>query len=177
MKRAPIVLSGTALGVVGVLAYHTASPRSSAIGALTGSAAAQGTGVSSGRSTSPASGSSGSTTSTPSARTTAARAAATPGSATPSPALTRSATGADVSFQYGELQVKVTMTGTKISNVSFVRLSETDPRSQSIDQIAIPQLQQETMSAQSARIDGVSGASYTSQAYDQSLQSALDKLA
>jgi uncharacterized protein with FMN-binding domain len=171
MKRAPIVLTGTAVGVAGVLAYHTASPRSSAIGGLTSSTTAA-TGASNGKATRPATGSSGATSSAASARTTAA-----PAAATPSPALTRSATGADVSFQYGELQVKVTMTGTKISNISFVRLSETDPRSQSIDQLAIPQLQQETMSAQSARIDGVSGASYTSQAYDQSLQSALDKLA
>ncbi|MEO9137579.1 MAG: FMN-binding protein [Jatrophihabitans sp.] len=36
-------------------------------------------------------------------------------------------------------------------------------------------LLQQTLSAQSAQIDGVSGASYTSQGYDQSLQSALDK--
>jgi uncharacterized protein with FMN-binding domain len=175
MNRAPIVLSGTALGLVGVLAYHTASPRSSAIGGLASSAAAQTSGVSRGTSTRPAGGSGVSSRSTTTARRTATSASAT--SVTPSAAQTRSAIGADVSFQYGELQVKVTKTGTKITNISFVRLSETDPRSQSIDQIAIPQLQQQAMAAQSARIDGVSGASYTSQAYDQSLQAALDKLA
>jgi uncharacterized protein with FMN-binding domain len=90
---------------------------------------------------------------------------------------TRSATGQDVSFRYGDLEVKVTRVGTRITDVSVVRADVSDPHSQSIDQVAIPELRQEAISAQSARIDGVSGASYTSAAYEQSLQSALDKLA
>jgi uncharacterized protein with FMN-binding domain len=68
------------------------------------------------------------------------------------------------------------MTGTRVSDISLVQLNASDPHSQGIDQAAIPQLQQEATSAQSAKIDGVSGASYTSAAYEQSLQSALDKL-
>jgi uncharacterized protein with FMN-binding domain len=81
-----------------------------------------------------------------------------------------------VNFQYGDLQVKVTMSGTRITDVSVVQINESDPRSASIDQSAVPQLRQEAISAQSAHIDAISGASYTSQAYEQSLQSALDKL-
>lgn len=53
----------------------------------------------------------------------------------------------------------------------------TDPHSEAIDQYAIPQLQQQAVAAQSGKIHGVSGASYTSAAYEQSPQSALDKLA
>jgi uncharacterized protein with FMN-binding domain len=81
-----------------------------------------------------------------------------------------------VDFQYGDLELKVTASGNKITNVSVVQLNATDPHSQEIDQFAIPQLKQEAISAGSAQIDGVSGASYTSKAYEQSLQSALDKL-
>ena len=55
-------------------------------------------------------------------------------------------------------------------------LNETDPRSVHIDDEAIPQLRQQVLAAQSASIDGVSGATFTSQAYAQSVQSALDQL-
>lgn len=88
----------------------------------------------------------------------------------------RTATGSDVSFRYGELQVKVTMSGTKLTNVHVVQLNVTDPHSDQIDQAAIPALQQETISAGNAKISAISGASYTSAAYQQSLQSAIDKL-
>jgi uncharacterized protein with FMN-binding domain len=48
-------------------------------------------------------------------------------------------------------------------------------RSQFIDQQAVPLLKQETLQAQSANIDTVSGATMTSEAYIQSLQAALKK--
>jgi uncharacterized protein with FMN-binding domain len=65
----------------------------------------------------------------------------------------------------------------RITNVSIARFDISDAHSESIDEYAVPRLRQEVISAQSAHIDGVSGASYTSQAYEQSVQSALDKLA
>ena len=80
------------------------------------------------------------------------------------------------SFQYGDIAVKVTKAGSRITDVSVVTLEVDSPHSEQIDESAIPQLRLEAMSAQSAKIDGVSGASYTSAAYEQSLQSALDKL-
>ncbi len=68
------------------------------------------------------------------------------------------------------------MTGSRVTNIHLVQLNVTDSHSQEIDQQAVPELRQEAISAGSAKIDGVSGASYTSQAYEQSLQSAIDKL-
>jgi uncharacterized protein with FMN-binding domain len=68
------------------------------------------------------------------------------------------------------------MTGSKITDVSVVRADVYDSHSQEIDQYALPELRSQALSAQSASIDGVSGASYTSAAYEQSLQSAIDKL-
>jgi len=77
--------------------------------------------------------------------------------------------------RYGIVQVKVTVAGGRITNVSLVQLTAFDGKSARINSQAAPTLLQETIDAQSARIDGVSGASYTSQGYEQSLQSALDK--
>jgi uncharacterized protein with FMN-binding domain len=70
----------------------------------------------------------------------------------------------------------VTVTGGKITNVQPVIDTAYDARSYQINSYAEPQLLSQTLQAQSASINGVSGASYTSQAYAQSLQAALDKL-
>ena len=65
--------------------------------------------------------------------------------------------------------------GGKITDVQAVQLPETDPRSAQISSFAAPQLRQSVLSAQSANIDAVSGATYTSDGYKQALQSALDR--
>jgi len=75
------------------------------------------------------------------------------------------------------LSVSVTASGGKITNVGIASLDDGgDFRSQSIDQQSIPILEQEALQAQSANIQGVSGASYTSAGFEQSLQSALGKV-
>jgi uncharacterized protein with FMN-binding domain len=75
------------------------------------------------------------------------------------------------------LSVRVTVSGSRILRVGIASLDDGgNPRSQSIDQQAIPLLEQEVMQAQSANIQGVSGASYTSAGFVQSLQSALHAL-
>jgi uncharacterized protein with FMN-binding domain len=90
---------------------------------------------------------------------------------------TRSATGASVNYYFGVLSVKVTVTGSKIVKVSIGSIDDGgNYRSQSIDQMSIPQLEQQALAAQGANIQGVSGASYTSAGFHQSLQSALTKL-
>jgi uncharacterized protein with FMN-binding domain len=72
------------------------------------------------------------------------------------------------------VQVKVTLTGGKITDVTAVAYPDSDPVDQRINSVAIPLLAQEAISANSAEIDMVSGATYTSDAYIQSLQSALN---
>ena len=67
------------------------------------------------------------------------------------------------------------LSGNKIKNVSFLQLTAYDPRSEAINSAAAPILLQQTLAAQSSQIDGVSGATYTSEGYVQSLQSALDQ--
>lgn len=83
--------------------------------------------------------------------------------------------GADYTSPYGDVQVSVTIAGGKITAVAFDQLTAADGESARIHSQAGPMLRQQTLAAQSANIDGVSGASYTTQSYEQSLQSALDK--
>jgi len=71
----------------------------------------------------------------------------------------------------------VTVSGKKITNVQIASLDDGGNfRSQSIDQQSIPILEQQALQAQSANIQGVSGASYTSAGFAQSLQGALSSL-
>lgn len=88
----------------------------------------------------------------------------------------RSAVGPIENYGYGALDVKVTASGNRITEVSVPDLQTADPTSQQISEQAIAMLRPEALSAQSGRIDAISGATYTSAAYIQSLQAALDKL-
>jgi len=98
-------------------------------------------------------------------------------SPTTSPATTRSATGSTVNYNFGTLAVQVTVNGTKITKITVPSLNDGgNYRSQSIDAMAIPVLTHEAMTAQSANIQSVSGASYTSAGFTQSLQNALTQL-
>jgi uncharacterized protein with FMN-binding domain len=90
---------------------------------------------------------------------------------------TRTAVGPQVDYNFGILSVRVKVSGKRIVSVGIASLDDGgNPRSQFIDQQSIPLLEQEVMQAQSANIQGVSGASYTSAGFVQSLQSALQSL-
>jgi uncharacterized protein with FMN-binding domain len=81
-----------------------------------------------------------------------------------------------INYYFGTVSVSVTVSGKKITNIKIASLDDGgNPRSQSIDQQALPMLEQQALSANSANISGVSGATYTSQGFTQSLQSALSK--
>jgi uncharacterized protein with FMN-binding domain len=115
----------------------------------------------------------------PHARPLASAGAQAPTATAPAPAgggTAKQITGADSPNQYGDVQVQVTTSGGKITQVTAVRLPTGDGRSQEISSFAGPQLAQQALAAQSANIDGVSGATYTSESYRASLQSALDQL-
>jgi uncharacterized protein with FMN-binding domain len=163
MRRAPIVIGGTVAGLVGVLAFHTRSAPLSlpaTAGAAAGSAASASPGGTAHGQSQPASGTSPS-----------------PGSAGQQASGARTAVGPSVNYNYGILSVKVTVSGHKILKVGIASIDDGgNPRSQSIDQQSIPMLEQQVIQTQSANIQGVSGASYTSSGFVQSLQSALHSL-
>lgn len=77
--------------------------------------------------------------------------------------------------RYGPVQVQVSVSGGRITAVDVLQYPDSSGRDQRINSQAIPQLVDETLSAQSSRIDMVSGATYTSEGYVTSLQSALDR--
>ena len=73
------------------------------------------------------------------------------------------------------MQVQLTVSGGKVTAVDVVEYPNSNGRDQEINAQALPILVKETLSAQSAKIDMVSGATYTSEGYLTSLQSALDQ--
>jgi uncharacterized protein with FMN-binding domain len=150
MKRAPIVLSATVAGLAVTLGFHAHAPA-----APPPTTTAQASAPSS----SGASGSSGS--------------GATPAAAASSS--TKTVTSDVASNQYGNVQLKVTVSNGKVAKIEALQVPQNDRRSAEINAYAEPALQASALQAQSANIDTVSGATYTSDSYKAALQSALDK--
>jgi uncharacterized protein with FMN-binding domain len=157
MRRAPIVLAATVAGVAAVLSFHTKSAQLT-LGSPTRAAAPMAPPTTSVASGPP-----------PHTPTTAVPTTAAP--------TTKTAAGVAVNYNYGILSVQATVSGGRLTNVTIASIDDGGNfRSQSIDQQSIPILEQQALQAQSARIQGVSGASYTSAGFEQSLQSALTQL-
>ncbi|WP_410675425.1 FMN-binding protein [Amycolatopsis sp. cmx-4-68] len=102
-------------------------------------------------------------------------------SASPTPAPTAGTSGGDgtytgdaVDTRYGPVQVQITVTGGRITAAQAVQVPQESSRDVRINSAAVPVLVDETLQAQSAQVDTVSGATYTSEGYQQSLQSAID---
>jgi len=111
-------------------------------------------------------------------KTTASTPAPAASSAAPTPTPTKATatgtfTGSAVSTRYGTVQVQITVTNGKITAARGVQMPARDFRSQQISSQAEVYLVQETLAANSANIQGVGGASYTSQGWQQSLASAV----
>ena len=147
---------GTTAGTAGTGATGTGSAKSglgsSAGGSTSGSAASGDT--SSGTGTSGSSGSSGSSSGSSSAGGTF--------------------TGDSVQTRFGSVQVQISVSGGKITDVKALQLTDEDRRSVQISNRAAPLLRSEVLQAQSANVQTISGATVTSSAYLTSLQAALD---
>ena len=84
-------------------------------------------------------------------------------------------TGDPIHTPYGTMRVAAVITGGRLTGVTVLRHTDVGGRSLQIDASALPILRSEALSAQTADIDVVSGATYTSRGYARSLQSALDR--
>jgi len=84
-------------------------------------------------------------------------------------------TGSTVETQFGPVQVQIAVSGGKLIDVQALQLPSDRSRSARISQFSAPILRSEAIQAQSARVDIVSGATYTSRAYALSLDSALKR--
>ena len=116
---------------------------------------------------------------TPSSAATPAPVAGATSTPTPSagktPTVDGTYTGSEVNTRYGSVQVQVTIAAGTITKVTPLKLTDAGRRSVSISNQASPILRSEVLSAQTANVDTVGGATYTSDAYLTSLQSALDQ--
>ncbi len=144
MRRAVIATAGTVVGLVALLGYRSS-------GTVNGQRVTVGTPSSPPTTAAPGSGK---------ARTTA-------------PPATRTYDGQLVTYLYGDIEVAVTVDGDRIVNVTVPQNSAIDGRSAMINSEAVPVLIQEALAAQGVEFDVVSGATYTSDAFAQSLQTAL----
>jgi hypothetical protein len=116
----------------------------------------------------------------PSLVTPSARTGAAPGTGPSPPSagpVTVTTLGQTVQTQYDTIQVRIVTVRGQIRSVAFTKLAGDEQLSDLINAHAGPLLLQRTLIAQDADIDAVSGATYTSDGYRQSLQSALDKAA
>ena len=84
-------------------------------------------------------------------------------------------TGSVADAYYGNVQVSATVSGGKITDVKFLQYPDTHQTSVMINQQAMPYLKQEAIHAQSSNVQIISGATFTSQAFQQSLQAALSQ--
>jgi uncharacterized protein with FMN-binding domain len=158
MKGSLTLLGATVAGFFGVLTLHVPSSQSSPVSKVT--APTQSTTTSS----SPQQPPSGSTTTT----LTTVR--------VPSANVNGSATGQLENYSYGQLAVKVTITNNRIVGLTIESLQVLESYSQQLEQYVVPILKNEVLQAQSTKINAVTGATYTSEAYAYSIQGALDKL-
>lgn len=102
--------------------------------------------------------------------------AATPRAGSGTSASAKSITGPVAQTQWGPMQVQVSVDGSQITDVQVLQHPTGNPTSDQINAYALPTLQQETLQAQGADIDMVSGATVSSTGYIQSLQAALDQV-
>jgi uncharacterized protein with FMN-binding domain len=92
-----------------------------------------------------------------------------------STASTKTVTGNSVDTQWGPVQVRITIKNGKLAGVTAIDYPWNNGRDEEINSYAIPALNKEAVAAGNAQIDMISGATYTSTGYLQSLQSALDR--
>jgi uncharacterized protein with FMN-binding domain len=165
MRRAVIVTGITIVGVASILNYRIAPPRLGAVAAV------------------PPTPGAGNIAASPAVSPLATPASSPSPLATPSPSPTPSAptvtngtfTGSDVPNRFGDVVVRVVISSGHISDVQAVQLPTDRAESAYISQVAGPMLRSEALQAQSANIDIISGATYTSESYAQSLESALQQ--
>ena len=150
MRKIVVALMGTVSGLIMLFSYHTSLSGTGTL-AVPASTGASTTTLSSGSTSA-----GGSSTSTATGSST-------------------TVTGDTAQTQWGPVQVQITVSGGKITDVTPVQYPNGNGRDQEINSYALPVLAQEALAAQSANIDHVSGATVTSDGYVQSLQSAIDQ--
>jgi uncharacterized protein with FMN-binding domain len=166
--RAAVTLAATAIGTVLLFSFRT--PPAAPIATLAPSSTSSSSSTPSPTATPSAAPPSGGASPTPTATRTA----------TPTPTPTASGlksgsfTGQTYANPYGNVQVQVVISGGKITDVKTIQYPNGHQQSVFINSQALPLLREEVLQAQSAKINIIGGATFTSEGYAQSVQSALD---
>ncbi len=163
MRRALLAIFGTIAGLVGLLSFKTHTTPVATVPAAVST-------------TDPGAGSSSAAADPTSAPTASAPSAGSSSSGSSKAATAKTVTGDSINTRWGPVQVKITVVNGKITSATAVVYPQNNGRDQEINANAIPTLQQESVGQSTSKIDMVSGATYTSEGYIQSLQSALDKM-
>jgi uncharacterized protein with FMN-binding domain len=171
VRRILLALMSTLAAVVLLFGYRTSTGRPVSAASPTVAAGTTDPTPSAGTAT-PAVPESSTPSATPSGGATTAP---TPQATSGTTAVAKTVTGAAADTRWGPVQVQVTVTGGRLTAVTVLEAPAGNRRDVEINDVALPILKQETLQAQSARIDSVSGATYTSDGYVTSLQSALDQ--
>jgi len=176
MRRIAIAFMSTVSALVLLFSYHTSTGSGPAL--ASGGTEPEGTGTGTGTA-------GGATTPTPSDSSSDSSSTASSGSSSSSSSDSSSSgssssssgtyTGDAVDTRWGVVQVAITVKSGQVTKSVAVQYPQNNPRDQEINAYALPLLSQEVLSAQSAQIDAVSGATVTSDGYIQSLQSAIDQ--
>lgn len=178
MRKITLWLFSTVAALVLLFSYRTSTNSTAAnptAATLPASGPSSTSTKSSGSSPTPSASSSGSGSGSSKSSSSKSSSSAPKASASPSPAnVTKAYTGSTASTRWGDVQVSITVTNGKITDVQVPVYPSGNGRDQEINAYALPILTQETLQAQNAHIDTVSGATVTSNGYLQSLQSALD---
>lgn len=167
MKRIVLWVLSTLSTLVILFGYHTSTSATLATTsetAITGSLQTQ---TASGTSTTSGSAASGSAPPTDSGSSTSSGSGSTSGAS--------AVTGTAIQTRYGPVQVQLEVSGSTITNVTVLQYPNGDGRDVQINSYALPQLIQETLDSNGSSVSMISGATYTSEGYQQSLQSALDQ--
>jgi uncharacterized protein with FMN-binding domain len=152
MRRITIALMSTISGLVLLFSYHTSTGQGSVAGTLDS--------TTSGSGTSNAAGGSGSSSSSDSSGSDSG---------------TTTLTGDSVQTRWGAVQVRITVKAGRIVSSEAIAYPNNNGHDVQINAYAVPVLNQQAVDAQGADLDGVSGATVTSEGYRRSLQSALDQ--
>jgi uncharacterized protein with FMN-binding domain len=159
MRRVIPTLLVTVVGLVLIASFHTSS------------AATRLTSPSSGAALSPSTSSPPAGASPPPSSAGSSNQSQSSGSSSQ----TRQYVGSTIENRYGPVQVRITVRGSTVSDIEALQMPGDREHSARLSTEAGPVLRSEALQAQSARIDVVSGATFTSESYAQSLQSALDQ--
>ena len=181
MRRVALAIAGTVAGLVVLLTFKSHTGTSAVSAAPAGAAGPGGTAGTSSRAGT-TNGAGGTAPSGTASGTGGGGSAPSGGSASPGTAPgqgdaagARIITGNVANTIYGPVQIQAAVKAGKIIKVTILQQPSTTAHDLQIGAFAFPQLEAETLSAQSDKIDMVSGATYTSGGYLQSLQSAIDR--